>query len=224
MADLVGLDGLVLDPETVTNYEMGIKSTLVDGRLRLNAALFSMDYEDLQTIDLNGVQFVGANAAEATLRGVEVDFQFAATQSLMLSGGVGYTDSEYDKFLQNVNGTINDHSGNSLRNAPELTANLVAEYRRPVGDGEIVLVGEWSYKDETFYGVDNSDPVTAPSYSLYNLRAGYSSADERWSVFLWGKNLGDKEYFSFLRDGPFSEWTGLYGEPRTYGVDFTLNF
>jgi iron complex outermembrane receptor protein len=225
MTDLIGNDGFVLDPETVTNYELGLKSKLLDGRLHLNAAVFSMDYEDLQTIDLNGLQFVGANAAEATLQGIELDFQFRASEGLLLSGGVGYTDSKYDKFLQNVSGTVQDHSGNALRNAPEVTANLVAEYRYPIADtGELVLVGEWSYKDDTYYDVTNDPLITGSSYSLLNGRIGYTSADEHWSLFLWGRNLADKEYFTFLRDGPFSEWTGLYGEPRTFGVDLTLNF
>ena len=225
MTDLVGEVGFRLEPETVTNYELGLKSTLLDSRLRLNGAVFQMDYEDLQTLDLAGVQFVGANAGQATLGGIELDFEFIANEQLMFRGGLGYTDSEYDEFLQNVNGTINDFSGNTLRNAPEVTANLLAEYRIPMSDaGDLSIIGEWSYQDETFYDVANVARAAAPSYSLLNARIGFTSASDAWSVAVWGKNLADERYFTFLRDGPFGQQTGLFGEPRTYGLDVTFNF
>ncbi|MDC0404444.1 TonB-dependent receptor, partial [Porticoccaceae bacterium] len=64
MTDLVGEEGFALEPETVESYEVGLKSTLLDSTLRLNVAAYRMDYTDLQTLDLSGLQFVGANAGE----------------------------------------------------------------------------------------------------------------------------------------------------------------
>ncbi len=225
MTDLVGEVGFQLEPETVTSYEVGLKSTLVDGRLRLNAAAFVADYEDLQTLDLAGLQFVGANAGQATLQGIEVDFEFLATEALKISGGLGFTDSEYDEFLQNVNGTINDLSGNTLSNAPELTASVLIDYVQPISDYlEIRVSADVSFKDDIHYSVTNDPVALGDSYTLANARIGVAQQENQWNVALWVKNLADEEYFTFLRNGPFGQQTGLFGEPRTYGIDVTYNF
>ncbi|MBU3068565.1 TonB-dependent receptor [Aestuariicella sp. G3-2] len=228
VTDLVGESGFELEPETVRNYELGMKSTLADGAMRLNLALFRMEYDDLQTLDLGGplnLQFVGANAGKATLQGLEFDLEYQVTDHLMIMGGAGYVHSEYDEFIQNTYAGTNDFAGNTLPNAPEITANLLLEYRTPVHESfDLVVIGEWSYKDETQFAQGNLDNTLAPSYSLYNARVGLTSSDDQWSVFLWGKNLGDEEYFTYLRDGPFTETTGLYGKPRSYGVSLTYNF
>lgn len=225
MTDLVGLDGFALEPETVESYEVGLKSTLLDSTLRLNIAAYRMDYTDLQTLDLAGLQFIGANAGEAEITGLEVDFEWLATEALMLSGGFGFNDAEYSSFIQTVNGTATDLSGNTAKNAPETTAALLAEYTIQIDNGmQVTLVGEWNYKDEIHYDVDNDDNTLAPAYSLLNARVVLASASESWKVAAWAKNIADEEYFSYLRDGPFGQQTGLYGEPRTFGFDVTFNF
>ena len=225
MMDLVGELGYNLEPEYVKSYEGGIKSDLIDGKLRLNAAVYQMDYTDLQTQNLQGLQFVGSNAGQAEITGVEMDFQWLLTSDFRLSGGMAWNDAEYVEFDHNINGVIYDRSGNKAKVAPEWTANLTAEYATAVGnDMEFQVVVDWAYKDDVFYNVENNANGFAPSYNLLNLRVSLGDANDAWKVSLWGKNVADEEYYTYLRDGPFGEASGLYGEPATYGVDLTLNF
>ncbi len=224
VTDLVGLDGFVLQPETVSSYELGLKSLLADGRMRLNAAAFYMDYTNLQTLDLQGLQFIGSNAAQAQIKGFEVEVEVLASENLRFTGGVGFTDSEYNDFIRMVNGVGIDLSGNTLRNAPKWTANLLAEYSANLTDEiELTVIGEWNYKSKIFYNVANSDNTVGPAYSLFNARIIVHS-DAGWGLAFWGKNIFDKEYITYLRDGPFNQQTGLFGEPATYGVDLSYEF
>lgn len=223
MADIIGEapEAFVLDSETVSSYELGVKSTLLGGSMRLNAALFSMDYDNLQVISLVGATFEGDNAGTATIRGAEVEMQWYATEDLLFKGGLGLTNSKYDEFLT---ATGNDYSGNTLRNAPDMTANLTTEYRVPLKSGELIALAEASYRDEVWYDPSNSDAVYQGDVSLINARIGYSSEEANWSVFFYGKNLTNEEYTAYRRNGPFGQSSGTYGEPRTVGVEFTYNY
>ena len=99
------------DEETATNYEAGLKSTWFDSTLRLNAAVFFTDYEDLQVTRFAQLadnpgnsfgEFITENAAEAEIAGLEVEFTWLATEALELGGSYAYLDTEYKDFTPNV--------------------------------------------------------------------------------------------------------------------------
>ncbi|MGH6998891.1 MAG: TonB-dependent receptor, partial [Phenylobacterium sp.] len=120
--------------EEVVNFEVGAKGTLMD-RLYFEAAAFTYDYNDFQTraVDLT----VGVvNAGKASAWGVELNSGFKVTPELTLSGAYAYLHTQYDEFREVVGGQLIDRSGNVFRMAPEHTASLSADYRRP-------LVGNW---------------------------------------------------------------------------------
>jgi iron complex outermembrane receptor protein len=212
-------------PEQVDNFEVGLKSDLLDGRARVNLAAFYMDYRNLQVTTFgglaNGVGFNVDNAAKARIKGFEVDFTLVPTEGLTLSGGLGYLDTEYADYQTSA--TANNN-GNRLTFAPNWTANLVADYERPISSSlTFVARGEWSYRGSQFGTPTNTAVSKAPSYSLINGRVGVSVNDGQWGVYIWGRNLADKDYLLW-RDRFGTEDVGGYGPPRMYGVSLNAQF
>ncbi len=232
-------DNLIVDPEYVTNYEVGVKSTMLDGRLRLNAALFYMDYEDLQVTfwDPNGgLLGTGAtlwrNAAAMTSKGLELELAYRPTDNLSVNAGIGYTDATFDKYSGVTDprtGERVDASGNRAQMAPEWTVNASVQHELPLANGGTWLTRlDYNFVDERYSdrGATNSPDDLVPSHSLLNARLGYTSAGDNWGVYLWAKNLLDKEYVEERRFFSFigARMTERYGEPRTYGLSATYRF
>ena len=118
------------DPETVDNYEVGMKSEWLDGRMRLNVSAFMMDYQDKQEEQSvpvaagTGQQTLVVNAAEASIDGIEVDFSWLATANFTLEGNLGLLDAKYDE--------LEDPALNLdlvLHHAPRRVARLIEEIR-----------------------------------------------------------------------------------------------
>lgn len=215
------------DEETVINYEAGLKGTLLDDTLRLNAAAFYMDYEDLQILVLT-VQESGlpgpqltANAGEAEIQGVELEAQWLLGPYFQLLGTYAYLDTEYTKLENN----LEPFEGNALRNAPEHAYSLSAIFDYPLASGSVNARADYIYKDDAFQDIENQDEAAMFSYDVLNLRLAYAPADYRWEVAAWLKNALDEEYLlhnSVLN--PELAQLRLPAAPRTWGVTATYNF
>lgn len=152
------------DKETLWNYELGLKTEFWDNRLRLNAAIFHLKWEDLQleafrflTVgNVNSLFEQTINVDEATATGAEVEFIAAITEGFTLSGGFGYLDSEIEKSdpAQITGGFIVNLEGLDVPKAPEFTANLSAEQRWQIDAGEVWARLEYVYRDGQFSGVE----------------------------------------------------------------------
>jgi iron complex outermembrane receptor protein len=214
-----------VDPETVINYEAGVKSELFDGRLQANATVFYMDFQDKQEFIFRDGQIFLENAAEATSQGVELELLFAPTDNLIGTFGAGYLDTEYGEFnavLQSENNT-----GNELPNSPELTLNGSLNYQRAVSENwEWSLGGDFRYVDDLFFQANNDPVVAADAYTVVNLRTGFSSQEHGFDITLFADNVFDEEYFVDGNDigVPFF-WSILtQGRPRTVGVRLETSF
>ena len=123
------------------SYEIGLKTTLLEGAARLNIALFTLTYDDLQVNQLvlvGGVpQYQTSNAATAESKGAEVEFLWQATEAFQLSAAYGYTDANFDSF-RNATAQGDDYSGNVLPLAAENALNAALQYQAPVF-GDYVL-------------------------------------------------------------------------------------
>jgi iron complex outermembrane recepter protein len=240
---------LTVDPESVISYEAGIKSRLFDGRVQLNGAIFLLNYDDLQVRVFDpSVGTIGSNvlknAASVESQGFELEISATPTDALLLSLGIGYVDSTYSSFegvpLQRPAGSFGDDNdgvidrrtdatGNRVPLAPEWTVNAAVGYDLPLpNQGTWRSRLDYSYLSE-HYGADGStnDPTDlVPGYSLINLRTGYESPDERYSVYLWAKNLTDETELEETRYIQFitSRLQQRYIEPRTYGVSLAFEF
>lgn len=212
-----------LDPELATQIELGLKSQWFDDRLRVNAVLFDIDYEDLQVFHTVGLDTFVENAGQATSKGAELEVIALPVEGLELSASYSYLDASYDEF---VSGGV-DNSGNKLTRAPKNAYTLSSSYFMPLGDsGELNFRLDYVNQGELYIAASNSDISKIDGYELFNARVAFQSADETWELALWGKNLTDEEYSVTTADlsvlGSIAT-SDILGNPRTYGVTFTYN-
>lgn len=238
--ELAANSGLEFDMETVQSYEIGMKGRFFDNRVSLNLAAFIADYDDYQVnqfVDLGGgrTSIRITNAAKVKTKGLEAEMTFKATDNLSFNGSIGLLEGTYDKFLGG--GTAGaDASGKKIA-APEQTASLSAIYNTVLPGSEIKFSGrlDVNYSSDYYTTPDNIKTVTVatgakipfgymPAMTIVNGRFGFTSANDKMGVFLWGKNLTDKDY---IVDG-FRDFFGTIVQhqmrPRTYGLELKYNF
>ncbi len=209
------------DPETLWSYEAGLKSELLDRRVRLNLTAFRYDYKDLQ---VNGFIAVGqtdiVNAATAKVDGAELELAAIPIESLRLSANVAWLDAKYERYPNAPvpgGGSI-DASGNRLNYAPEWSASLSAQYTHDLSSGAaLYLRSAYSWKDDAFYTPINSSIVGQEAYGVVDASLGYRSPQEQWDIELYGRNLSDEQYLTNVYTASAVP-AGIPGAPRTYGV------
>jgi outer membrane receptor protein involved in Fe transport len=216
--------------EFLIEYELGVKSNLLENTLHLKAALFHDDRHEQQVksstgrIRANGstefIDFIG-NAAEGTNNGVEIEAVWTPSQRLALTASVGLLDATFDSFVNSEN---QDFSGRDQAHAPSYMAHLAADYN----------LGPWSLsvsldtKDDFYFS--DAHNVQSDPYELLNMNLSYST--ERWSLSFWGRNLSNQDYavrgFFFgefgndPRKGYAPEPYLQFGEPRVIGVSYEV--
>jgi iron complex outermembrane receptor protein len=207
------------DEETVNNYEVGLKTDLLNGRMRLNVAAFYMDYEDLQVFVSSFESTVGLlvdNAGEADVYGLEAEWFYAPNDRLDFTATYAYLDAEIGN---NEIGTVEE--GNSLTRAPEHSASAAAQYRWPIGDlGDLMLRADYAWQDKIYFQPENYELSAQDSYGLLHLRAALQAATG-WELALWLKNATDEDYWVHAFDSSFGSDLGastVQGEPRMWGV------
>jgi len=211
-------------PETVDTYELGFKSDFANDRVRLNAAAFYTDYQDVQqNITRLATGIVVLNVPGAEITGFDADFTAVVTPNFLISAGVGYADSELTEPLviddpQNPGVPIVDSSafvGQRLAQAPDWTANASGVYSHTLGNSSTLLFRlDWSHTGEVLHELVEKDSpleplVTESSYDLVNGRIVYTSANGDWDLSLWGRNLTDERYKAYRRVNPIIRVFGL---------------
>jgi len=216
-------------PEFVTAYEFGFKSDLFDSKVRLNAAVFFNDYEDLQvfTIDSNNVipVLVLDNASNAQTQGIEVDFSAVLTRGLSVNLGASFIDSELQEFTIEQSGR--DLSGNRLSQTPETSISGFINYEHDMSFGGYVSAQlAVAYKSDLFFSIINDPIASQDAYTLASTRLAYTNSEETWTAALFVTNLTDEEYL--LGVGDFRDVIGSYnrsfGEGRSYGLELSFDF
>ncbi|WP_369062075.1 TonB-dependent receptor [Caulobacter sp. 73W] len=208
--------------ETVTNYELGVKSEWLDDRLRINASVFHMEYKDKQELFFNNLTRILTitNAGQATIEGAEIEIAYRPVSWLNLMGSYGLLDTVYDDFVI-PGGAVN--TGNPLGSSPRNKGSLAADIRAPLGEaGYLTGSISWAYTDSYFTGATKDPNLHIEAYALTNLSIGYETRDGRWAVTAWGKNLGDEDFLlTPSTQGVLAEYLG---EPRTWGVMLSARF
>lgn len=239
----IGTTQAPYNPETATNYELGVKAELFDRRLRINADVFQSDYKNKQELviaagagALNEVTI--ANSGSATLRGVEVESQAVIGEYLTLDANVAYLDATYDSLkssdpLRPTLGVI-DMKGNSIPFAPKWKAGVGATLNVPLpqdrGVANVTLNYAWtgSYY-ASFYnrrgatlGAFPNDYIAARD--TLDISAKWTSPDERWILNAYVRNVTNS--IDAISAGP--SYHGLqavqFTNPRTFGVKATRLF
>ncbi|HKB89910.1 MAG TPA: TonB-dependent receptor, partial [Opitutaceae bacterium] len=210
------------NPETVTNYEAGLKSTFLNNRVRVNVAIFREKYADKQELYFNSITRITTivNASKATMNGAEIELACSPLQGLNLGAAYGVLDAKYDQFL--VPGVLN-YTGNPLGSAPKGKLSLSADYEFPWAKfGYLSAVAAYSWTDGYYTGATKDPNLFVPAYSLLNASIGFETLDRKWRISLWGRNLGNTEYL--LTPSTQVVLAEYLGEPRTYGVSVGVRF
>ncbi len=213
-------------PEKITSYELGWKASLMNDTLRVNGAVFYADFRDKQeTIFVQNQGFSGDNAGVAKTQGLELETRWAASEGLVLSFNLGYTDAQYDEFEVDAS---TDNSGNRLPRAPLWNVSSALDYVFPVSDAlQGTLRADVFYQSDYYADAVGTADFRTQEFALVNLRIGLRSADGVWSSSIWGKNLLDQERF-LSASGASSQLDGERHyqplNPPTYGVDVSYNF
>ena len=218
-------DGQLLDDpfdkEKGLSYEIGTKSTFLDGRLRVNGAIFYTDYEDFQTQVSDptpgSVQAINLTA-DADILGAELDATYYFSENFSLTWVSGWLNSQYSDDVTVSGGgatAVAVEENQDLVRAPRFTHTLSANYLIPLGDdGDLRLTASYNYTEsqrllnspvselnsglggfEFFRDAD----VRAEHHSLVNARATYTPVSEQWAVSIWGTNLTDEEFAEISR-------------------------
>lgn len=223
------------DPETVDTVEFGVKSEMLDGRMRLNAATFFSDYQDMQVtvqraIEGGGVASQVLNAADSTVQGFEIESTFAATPTLNFNGSLGYIDAEFDsvEFFNPDTQQVEDVSDLwSFQNTPKVTANLGFTKEFALESGSMVWSTNVSYRDDTQI-FEVPSPLDEEAYTLTNMSLIWYSNSSQWTVGLHAKNVFDEEYrvsgYNFGSTFGENIVTGYYGDPRTVSLSVGYRF
>ncbi|MFT3965448.1 MAG: TonB-dependent receptor [Sphingobium sp.] len=242
-------DFSVYDPETLTDYELGIKTSWLDRRLTLNVTAFHYDIDNMQVTVLQSVGTRTMNAAAARVNGFEVELDARPVDGLRLGAGYGYQDSKYKNFTAFVPYPINqdaplDLSGQSLERAPKHTLNLSGSYEVAVGTGTLSFGTDWRYTSRYRFHVwsdaTNIDP--APFLAGAATRAlvrDTFAQDDLWlgdariayrtaggvEVAAWVKNLTNQYYRTNTFGMFFNRSMSTYpGERRTFGLSAAYRF
>jgi iron complex outermembrane receptor protein len=223
------------DPEIVETIELGMKTDLMDNKLRLNVNIFKNDYQDLQLaliyftknslgFDVNGNSIL--NAADATTQGIEVEFFAAPSPNLRVNGAVTFLEAEYDDFpYTNADGSVTNLSGYRLQNAPEITANFGFDYSWRTGNGEMMLSAIYKYNDEKFNtSLLNTPRSTIQETDLIDANLMWTPDSDDWSVNFWVKNVADERYVSSVFEAPGVLAIVNFLPPREYGISFDFNW
>ncbi|QIB66898.1 TonB-dependent receptor [Kineobactrum salinum] len=219
-----------IEPQVIDAYELGFKSELFDNRLRLNAAAFYYDYQDMQVrtgTPTGGVEIL--NAASSTITGVDIELVANPVQNLTLQGALSYLDADYDKFLNapffepNPGGgqvqTFGDASGNDIVQVSDWAASLAGNYEIPINYGSIRLSSAVYYNSG--YALDVQNRIEQGDYTLFNMSMAWVSPSDALEIRAWGRNLLDTHYRSTANSSALAD---IYfpGAPRTYGVTVSL--
>ncbi|MEK9824122.1 MAG: TonB-dependent receptor, partial [Gammaproteobacteria bacterium] len=237
-------------PEESDNWEFGTKSTLLDGRLRVNATIFHNTYENQQltvsrivdgqpTADL-------INAQEATLQGLELEILARLTDrlSMMITGG--YLEGEYDEFTVEDNiidpatlvESIVTRDLSDIEfgdNGDEVSFDISFLHQASFKFGDITTSVGFSFKDDQYYSLLNTPSSKEDSYWLTDARITWHLTNGQTSISLWGTNLTDEVYVAGMLNqsgdteiggtDPSLGMTAVYwGDPRRYGLELRHSF
>lgn len=214
-----------LDTDDVTNYELGAKSTYFDGSFQLNAALFFVDIENLQTTIFDPSitnLFFSDNAANAEVTGLEGDFVWlpAFSENLTVTGAFSILDTEITDVLTPTNDV---RKGDELAFAPEFQGTLRARYEWDFGTTGMIahVMPAISWSSEAFSDIITINRDKMDGWVMANISAGFST--EGWDAEIYINNLTD-ERAEVARNFVFDRTTVTYVQPLTIGVRANFHF
>lgn len=249
-AEVRKVDKTRFEPEFVNAYELGFKSTWLDGNLVMNVALFISKFEDFQLNSFDGLGFTITNLSQVESRGFEVETFWAVNENLTLSVGATYADARYGDNLSNfatcstptpdsacaaldapTGGNVNVPSqidGDRLTYAPAWNGTFSANYEQTIPGTEWIGRFVWAtaYRGRANTG-SNLHPLKLVQDTWFqNARLTAVSPDGDWEIALWANNLTNEFVPMVVFDSVFQSGSlhTFVNEPRTFGLTVKYSF
>ena len=229
-------DEVLISPDTTLNYELGLRSTWLDGALLVNASIYYIDWEDIQVAgtSVNGSAAITVNGSSAESKGLELSSQWQVTDTFRLAASYSYNDAQLTSFAPGLVDGYDAFDGDRLSGTPEHQGNFALIYDRPLND-------RWNLEADysmtavsdvyTKVGLRNNGEVLG-GFALHNAAIGVSG--DRWTVRLYADNLFDKYAVTSVRTdrsyirpvGDFDLRRYFQGmvRPRSVGLELRYNF
>jgi len=214
------------EPENATSYELGLKAS--GERFNLATAFFFVNYDDIHVDVLQEVEPKILNAAEAEIKGLELELVTAISSNLRAQAGIGYLDAKYTKLnprgLQDL--TIPVTLDTRFMNAPKWSFSLGLDYSTHLTLGQLDIRADYAWRDETYNDSINTEELLQDAYGLLHASVTLVSNNERWQISLFGKNLTDEAYItSGAANRPdLGIVIANYARPREWGLRIRYRF
>lgn len=222
------------DPEKATTYELGLKSTLLDRRLQINAAVFKTDYSAIQLNYQVGGSPTIDNVGDADIKGAELEITAQPARGLTLNMAVGYTDAKYtalDPAVAVTSGFVPGLQagavvGSTLPKTPEWKANFSPRYEFDLGNGgSITVLGDYTFISKQTNNVERTFVLNRPSVSVVNASIAYRDPAEHYTITVGGTNLTGKRYLASGTSIPaFGAIVGSYNRPTEWYARLGFKF
>ena len=224
-------DSIALKPETSNTYELGLKTTALDNRLRFNVAVFDSKYKNyqanIQDLVVGTVVTRLINAGDVSTKGAEVDFAAKLSKEFTVTGAAARIKARIDKFNCPVGASVSCNvDGKPLPFSPDSRINLRANYKTPVGNGLTLDVGsDYNWQSKVLFDISQAPDTYQAAYGIFNATIAVSDAAKGWRVAILGKNLANKSYASALATGgAFIVRAVPRDDKRYFGINARLDF
>jgi iron complex outermembrane receptor protein len=227
--NLSGLSTTPVQPEKITAYELGYK--IDTGPLQFQAATYYYDYSNLQVSSFVNMVTQLINAAKATIYGADGHLSYTVNDNWRFDVGAAYTHGRYDSFpgapyfsFDPTTGIFSsigmNAAGHATIHTPDFSGNISVDYHHRLFGGTVQLVGNYSYT--TSMADDAFGNFIQPAYGILNLRAAWTTPDNRWTFSLYGRNVTNTRYLEeiILSQGALQQW----GWPVSYGAEVSTKF
>ncbi|MGQ2933891.1 MAG: TonB-dependent receptor [Sphingopyxis sp.] len=245
LSGVMNQNGTVTQPQKSRSYEFGLKSRFWDRRAELNVSLYDVRYSELATTfqipnPANAGSFItlSSNGGVLKARGAEVSLALLPVDSWKISIGASYLDAKYGRFginlpggFQVINGAVPASRFIELRGqrppyTPEFTFSIATGYDFDIGVGTLTPQVQFRYSDSYFAhgGLPYDRSGFQPSFTQTDVRLSFQSADERWTLEIYGENLENEMLNQRTQTGGDGLQQANWGLPRNYGARVKIRF
>lgn len=236
----------VFGAETSTSAEIGMKADFDAQNVRVNVAVHSTNFDDLQANSFSGNGFNLQNAGTAETYGAEIELWWKPAQMTDISLALVHNIADFDEFRlgtcwvatpfhtgrtdpgqEDPSLPVCNRSGDRVPSNPEMTAFLTARQEFQIGANTSAYIrGEYSYQSDTMTDGNNEPLKLRPSFSHINLRVGFLFDSIDAELTLWGRNITDERFYETVFDVPVQagKLNAYPHEPSSYGITFRKNF
>ncbi|MFM2099791.1 MAG: hypothetical protein RLZZ366_1330 [Pseudomonadota bacterium] len=218
-------------PEKATTYELGLKSTLIDRKLQVNAAVFQTEYKGIQLNFQQGISPTIQNAGDARIKGFEIEVTAAPTEALTINASVGYTDAKYTAVLAPAQVAANPFQagvfvGAELPKSPKWKFNFSPRYQVNLGNGgKVILLADYTHTTSLWNDTERAFLLKRPSTDLLNGSITYKEPNQHWDITVGMTNITDTRYLTTgqaqIAGGQFY---GTFSRPREWYAKLGLKF